>query len=145
MNSPALTNILLGVIAFFILILIVQTAMGPSSNYSRPGPQAYGPSSAGSPHSGPTRNPTVSPDAVPHMGNEMYYQAMSGFPEGCDAQKPLLECNSPAAQSVKQDVDAQVRKGWGPRQVFDYVVEKYGINALTQEAQRIRGARVAPQ
>lgn len=145
MNSQALTNILLGVIAIFVLVVIVQNASGPSD--SRPHYRSSAPGYGGAnPHSAaPNRNPTVAPDAAPFMGNDMYYQALRGFPEGCDAQSTLLNCNTPAAQSVKQDIDAKVREGSGPRQVFDYVVEKYGIDALTEEAQRIRGARVAPR
>ena len=145
MNSQALTNILLGVIAIFILVIVVQNASAPTDSRSsyRAGGPAHG---GGNPHASvPNRNPTVTPDAAPFMGNDMYYQALRGFPEGCDAQSTLLNCNSPAAQSVKQDIDSKVREGLGPRQVFDYVVEKYGIEALTEEAQRIRGARVTPR
>jgi len=141
MNSPALTNILLSIIALLMLFSLIQNAIGPTQPYTTNVSSTYQRQQAASPHT-PSRNPTVSPDAAPHMGNDMYYQALRGFPEGCDDQKPLLECNTPAAQAVKQDVDAQVRSGLGPRQVFDYVVEKYGITALTDEAQRIRGARV---
>ncbi len=71
----------------------------------------------------------------------MYFQAMSAFPEGCGEKDVLADCSSPAAQVVKEDISAVVQSGQGPRQVFDYIIERYGMGALTAEAQRIRSMR----
>ncbi|TVQ79296.1 MAG: hypothetical protein EA369_05030 [Bradymonadales bacterium] len=143
MNSTALTNILLSVIAVLMLATLIQASLSDSGASSYRQSPAYS-QAPYHPHTS-SRNPTVAPDAAPFMGNDMYYQALRGFPDGCDSNATLLECNSPAAQAVKQDIDQQVRSGKGPREVFDFVVEKYGLSALTEEAQRIRAARVSPR
>jgi len=92
-----------------------------------------------SPH-GVERNPTVQENA-PNMGHSMFEQALAGFPSGCDKNKTLAVCETPAALAVKAEINSMVEKGAGPRQVFDYIVNKYGVNALTKEAQRIRSMR----
>jgi len=86
------------------------------------------------------RNPTVQENA-PMMGHSMFEQALAGFPAGCDKNKTLAVCETPAAMAVKAEINGLVEKGAGPRQVFDYIVNKYGVNALTKEAQRIRSMR----
>lgn len=137
MQSPILTNVLLSIIAVFLLVLIVQNSRGPvvSNSYT----SAVRPTA--NPHqSSASRNPSVAPDS-PMMAASMYFQAMSAFPEGCQGRNNLLECDSPAALKVKEDIGQAAQSGKGPRQVFDYIIEKYGMAALTPEAQRIRSMR----
>src|SRR5690606_5211250 len=95
-------NVLLVIIAFLLLVLVIQNGMskasysGSSYNMSYP-----------SPHSGDSsapRNPTVDPSA-PAMAQEMVFQAMKAFPEGCEGLSLLAECNSPAAQAVKAEIE----------------------------------------
>lgn len=133
MQSSLLTNILLSLIAVLLLVQVIQNGMSDSGSsspaYSRP-----------TPHS---RNPSVAPNA-PMMGHQMFEQALSGFPAGCDKSKKLADCDSPAAKAIRDEINQLVQAGSGPRQVFDHIVNKYGIEALTPEAQKIRGMRVSP-
>lgn len=138
MKSTILTNVLLSLIAIFLLVMIVQNARGPvaSNSYSSAVRSTVNPH-----QSSASRNPSVAPDS-PMMAASMYFQAMSAFPEGCQGRNSLLECDSPAALKVKEDIGQVAQSGKGPRQVFDYIIEKYGMAALTPEAQRIRSMRV---
>ncbi len=132
-NHPLLTNILLFVIAALLLVLVIQNGM----NSSAPRPQFVSESSM--PHSG-GGHPAVNSGAGP-MGQNMFFLAVRGFPDGCEGKKVLADCDSPAAQAVKAAIEAQVAEGKGPRQVFDFIVEKWGEGALTEQAQKIRSMR----
>jgi len=135
MQSPFVTNILLVVIAALLLVQVIQ-AGGQRRSSASVG------TSYPNHHSSPqgVRNPSVQSDAA-LMGHHMIYQAMSGFPEGCEGVEILSDCQSPAAMAVKSEIEGLVKSGMGPRQVFDFVVEKYGLQALTPQAQDIRRMR----
>jgi len=134
MNSPFVTNLLLMVIAVLLLVIVIQNGMNESSSSSY---RTY--SSNPHPAVPEQRSPAVSGPA-PHMNESMFFQALSGFPEGCDKVKTLAECSSPAAEAVKQEV-LNISQSRGVREVFDYVINKYGMTALTEQAQQIRRAR----
>lgn len=133
MQNPLLTNILLAVIAALLLVQVIQNGM---SSEKGPGPSSIVPPYAQSSE----RNPTVNAN-TPMMGHSMFEQALVGFPEGCDRSKILAMCDTPAARAVKEELNQLTAQGMGPRQVFDHVVAKYGMDALTQEAQKIRSMR----
>lgn len=76
------------------------------------------------------------------MGGNMFFMAMTAFPDGCKEAKVLNDCDSPAAKAVKAKIETLVAQGQGPRQVFDYVVETWGEQALTDQARQIRNMRV---
>lgn len=138
MNNTFTTNVLLLVCAVLLLTLVVQNSMGPNRQ-SEVGPRVT--SSMPPSNSAAARNPSVR-DGVTSMGHHsMFFQALSGFAEGCDGARTLAECSSPAAEVVKADIMNFTETGAGPREVFDYIVEKYGMEALTAEAQQIRRAR----
>jgi hypothetical protein len=133
MQNPLLTNILLAVIAALLLVQVIQNGMSSE--------QGARTSSIMPPYvQSSERNPTVN-SSTPMMGHSMFEQALVGFPEGCDRSKILAMCDSPAARVVKEELNQLTAQGMGPRQVFDHVVAKYGMNALTQEAQKIRSMR----
>jgi len=135
-----MTNILLTVIAALLLVLVIQNG----SNSSR----SMMSISSGSYHDGSDRgaassepvHPSLKENAAP-MAQTMVYQALVGFPEGCDRSRTLAECNSAEAEIVKKDIDSMAVGGKGPRQIFDAVIEKYGMEALTAQAQSIRRMR----
>lgn len=81
-------------------------------------------------------------NAMP-MGQSMLFQALSAFPQGCKGHRTLGKCNSPAAQAVKSEILQYAQTASGPRAIFDFVVNKWGMKALTPEAQRIRGMRTS--
>lgn len=134
-----MTNILLTIVAVLLLVQVIQNGMDSAG--PRSAPLAPYRSESGPVDSSPSdRNPSVQENA-PLMGHSMFEQALAGFPAGCDKNKTLAVCETPAALAVKAEINGIVEKGAGPRQVFDYIVNKYGVNALTKEAQRIRSMR----
>lgn len=139
MQSTFITNILLTIIAVLLLVMLIQNGMRDQSGYGSS--RSYSTSSAhpSSPHTRSTKNPTVVENAAP-MGESLYFRAMSAFPEGCDGLQSLDQCESPAAQMVKKEV-TDFSQGRGPREVFDHIIEKYGMQALTEQAQQIRKMR----
>lgn len=140
MQSTFITNILLTIIAVLLLVMLIQNGMRDQSGYGSSG-SSYSTSSArpSSPHDHSTKNPTVVENAAP-MGESLYFRAMSAFPEGCEGLQSLDQCESPAAQMVKKEV-TDFSQGRGPREVFDHIIEKYGMQALTEQAQQIRKMR----
>lgn len=146
MNSTLATNFLLLVISFLLLIQVIQSGMysnasGSNAVASR-SVSSYG--SYGSASVNPHQNPTVRDDA-PMMAHAMYSQALRGFPDGCNREAPLAECNSPAAEAVKSQINEWANQGLGPRQVFDKIIETYGVDSLTAQARQIREARIQSQ
>lgn len=71
------------------------------------------------------------------MGASMFFSALRGFPKGCEPSKLLAECESPEAQQIKEQI-AAFAQGKGPRQVFDFIIETWGEQALSDQALRIR-------
>lgn len=136
MDSSVFTNTLLMLITGLLLVIVIQNGMAPRENSQVAMPQGHPTQTAGSGY----QNPTVKPDAE-QMASSMYFQALIGFPEGCDETRTLAACDSPAAQAVQQDILEFEQQGNGPRQVFDYIIDQYGMDALTEEAQRIRMSR----
>lgn len=142
MNSQTATNFLLIVIAFLLLVQVIQEGMTEGSSYSPSYSSAPSPQYSSSPRSAPaTRNPTVKSN-VTSMAHAMYGQALLAFPEGCGEARVLGDCDSPAAQAVKSQIDEWAGSGLGPRQVFDKIVESFGEEVLTPQAQQIRNARL---
>jgi cytochrome c-type biogenesis protein CcmH/NrfF len=143
-SNPFLTNVLLSVIAALLLVMVIQNGMTMTSA-KRPlvssSAGGYGASAgAASPYS----NPTVNPNA-PQMAHSMFFQAVKGFPEGCNNSPTLDSCDSPAAQAVKKSINDKAASGANPRQVFDFIVETWGEQALTDQAREIRNQRVRGQ
>lgn len=144
-NNPFLTNVILVVIAALLLVLVIQNGMN-QNKAARPNFQATSSYSGGYADSGSApadRNPTVNPNAAP-MAHNMFFMAVRAFPDGCSKFKILDECNSPAAIAVKKQIEEVANSGKGPRQVFDYIVETWGEQALTEQAAQIRNQRVRP-
>lgn len=139
MNTSLFTNIMLSVIAVLLLVLVVQNGMKAPGYSGKPGYSKRSGYSSQQAHG--STNPSVKANAAPMAGG-MFFQALSGFPEGCESANTLAECNSAAAEAVKKEV-MEVAAGAGPRKVFDYVVNKYGIEALTPQAQKIRAMRTS--
>lgn len=144
MSSPFVTNLLLTIVAVLLLVQVIQTGMNESSSYRSSYSTAPSSYNSRDPHAGMPRNPTVRNDA-PAMAHAMFGQALRGFVEGCDGEKTLSECDSPAAQVVKNQIGEWASSGLGPRQVFDKIVETYGEEALTPQAKQIRQARIQSQ
>lgn len=134
MQSPLVTNVLLSVIAVLLLVLVIQNGMSSSRGY---GPRPIASAPYHNPHSSGGRGSST----PMMMAAPMFFQALRAFPEGCEGKNILAECNSPAAEAIKQEINSLAEQGKGPREVFDYVINKYGLDALTPEAQRIRSMR----
>lgn len=130
-----MTNVLLLVIAALLLVMVIQNGM------QKPNASVTVSSSSSAPYSNPhAPNPSVQSGA-PDMGHTMVYQALKAFPSGCEGKVTLAECNSPGAQVVKQEIEELAAQGQGPRAMFDFIINKYGMEALTKQAQRIRRMR----
>ncbi len=136
-TNPLFTNVLLVIIAGLLLVQVIQNGMNQNLN-SRPS-FVSSESSNYAPPEHPS-NPSVNPNAG-QMGHNMFFMAIKAFPEGCQGKKILDECDSPAAQAVKQKIESVVSEGKGPRQIFDFVVATWGENVLTDQALQIRKMR----
>lgn len=138
MQSTFMTNVLLTIIAALLLVMVIQNGMQegrgkrPDRSYSTSSPHQSHPKNS-------RKTTTVKENAAP-MGENLYFRAMSAFPEGCDGLQSLDQCESPAAQLVKKEVTGY-SQGRGPREVFDHIIDKYGMQALTEQAQQIRKMR----
>lgn len=136
-TNPLFTNVVLVIIAALLLVLVIQNGMQQGT--ARP-PLTQITYSEAAP-SMPERNPSVNPSAQ-NMAHNMFFMAIKAFPEGCKGLKVLDECNSPAAQQIKSQIESVASSGKGPRQVFDFVVETWGEKVLTDQALQIRNMRV---
>ena len=139
MTNPLFTNIVLVVIAALLLVLVIQNGMNHPSHYERPmiSPHAM-------PMDGGAQVPAA-PTGGANMGNSMFFAALKAFPAGCEGKAVLAECDSPAAQAVKIQIQSFADTGKGPRQVFDYIVETWGEKVLTDQALQIRSRRTKSQ
>ncbi|PIR23392.1 MAG: hypothetical protein COV44_03055 [Deltaproteobacteria bacterium CG11_big_fil_rev_8_21_14_0_20_45_16] len=140
MQTTFMTNILLAVIAALLLVLVIQNGSNSSRSSVSISSGSYHDESNGGAVSSEAVHPSLKENAAP-MAQTMVYQALVGFPEGCDRNRTLAECTSAAAEVVKKDIDNLAAGGKGPRQIFDAVIEKYGMEALTAQAQSIRRMR----
>lgn len=130
MNSPFVTNLLLMIVAVLLLVLVVQNGMHEGTYV----PQAS------NPHRSMQTPSQPMPSSTSDMDHSMFFQALSGFPKGCNPKLTLAECSTPAAEAVKNEI-LSIAEERGPREVFDYVINKYGMAALTEQAQQIRRSR----
>jgi len=130
-TNPLFTNVVLVVIAALLLVLVIQNGMQPGRDKRPPVVSEYS----------MDRNPSVNPQAQ-NMAHNMFFMAVKPFPEGCKNAKVLDDCDSPAAKMVKSKIEAVAASGKGPRQVFDFIVETWGENVLTEQALQIRNMRV---
>ncbi|HMQ10084.1 MAG TPA: antitoxin VbhA family protein [Oligoflexia bacterium] len=143
MNQQNITNILLSIIAVLLLVLVLQNQK-PGMSYDRSAPPAYPQESdyAQDPHTGHNHAPEASND--PHGGefnpSEMVYAALK-CPS--DETLPLASpsCSDKMANERRKAVDNAFAQGLTISKVFDAIIEKYGMNALTLEAQEIIKAR----
>jgi cytochrome c-type biogenesis protein CcmH/NrfF len=142
MNGSILfQNTLLVIIATLLLVIVIQNNQSRAPAWETPmmteDSQSYAPS-MGSPA------PMTGHDqkAGAPMKSSMVFQALKAFPKGCDSQKILAECSSPAAEQVKNEILKMEDEGKGPRQIFDAIVAKWGEKVLTDQALQIRKMRV---
>lgn len=134
MNGPILfQNTLLVIIASLLLVIVIQNSQSHGSSYEMPAAASYSDHASGGMGGGQPAQP---------MKTSMVFQALKGFPAGCDVKQILAECNSPAAELVKDEILKMESSGQGIRQIFDAVVAKYGEKVLTDQALQIRKMRV---
>lgn len=143
MNQQNITNILLSIIAVLLLVLVLQNQK-PNMSYDRSTPPPYPQESdyAQDPHAGHDHGPDVSHD--PHGGDfnpsEMVYAALK-----CPSDETLplasSSCSDKMANERRKAVDDAFAQGLTISKVFDAIIEKYGLGALTLEAQEIIKAR----
>ena len=143
MTQQNITNILLSIIAVLLLVMVLQN-QGPIQMQSKDTPPPYPQESSydQDPHAGHNHGPDVSHD--PHAGDfnpsEMVYAALN-CPS--DPTLPLASpsCSDKAANERRKAVDDAFSQGLTISKVFDAIIEKYGMNALTPEAQEIIRSR----
>ncbi len=134
MNSNLLTNTLLMVIAVLLLVQVIQTGVSQPGHAPRP--------MVGTPHGEMGQAPDMAPpEQAPKMQTNMVFQALKAFPAGCQGKNILAECDSPAAEAVKAQIDKFQAGGAGIRQTFDYIVATWGEKVLTEQALQIRKMR----
>ena len=134
MNSNLLTNTLLMIISVLLLVQVIQTGMNQTSHMPRP--------MLSNPHGEMGQAPDAgAPMQAPMMQTNMVFQALKAFPEGCQGKTVLAECDSPAAEAVKAQIEKHQAGGAGIRQTFDYIVSTWGEKVLTEQALQIRKMR----
>ncbi len=137
MNPSLLTNTLLAVIAGFLLVLVIQNGTR-SGSYQRP---VLSPHQHSSYDSQTQPNSSVPPKGV-NMETNMLFAALRAFPKGCEGMQTLSECSSPDAMKVKSEIESFAETGKRPREIFDFIVSRWGENALTDQSKQIRNMRI---
>ena len=139
MQQNLITNILLTVIAAFLLVLVIQNASGPKIVPGAMMTQSSRSAAPVPPHSAPSNPAPPVASSQDFNPAEMVYAALR-CPN--DPTLTLAEpgCQSTEATSRRNFVDESFSKGLPIRQVFDSIVGEFGENALTDEAIEIRKA-----
>ncbi len=145
MNSSKLTNVLLSVIAVFLLVVVVQNSK--RSTHPEPEFPNEGPPEAGMPSEG---HPPMG-EAQPPMGmpgqdvSEFHPSSMVIGSLACpnDASLTLSDpnCNGKEADKRRRTVEEAMAKNMSVSKVYDLVVERFGEKALTDSALQIRKGR----
>lgn len=148
-SSQGVTNTLLLIIAFFQLLLVVNSNSHPKNPSFHGDLSEMG--SAPSP-SQPMMNPhgADSGDAdsdqggaqPPQMGGNMNFQNMIFAALRCPSDATItladVACRGKDADTRRKFVDGIAAQNLPPRMMFDKIIEKFGEKALSDEALEIR-------
>lgn len=151
-SSLGVTNILLLIIAVFLLILVVNSSpnSGKTTNPHLTGVGQMGAAPdvtdgpMGNPHDDdqPDDQSMGAPDASQNPHGEFNVQNMAFSALKCvkDATTSLADQNCKDAESNKRRefVTQLASQNLPPRMLFDKIIEKFGEAALTDEAREIR-------
>ena len=154
-SQRSTTTALLSVIAVLLLILVIQFATKEPSSKKSNLPPGHPNTMAGVPNPHvPGGMPTSPMGKMPSGGNSsqvmsadgnfhpatMVYVAMT-CPDDPTMTLDNPACDGKAADTRRELVKKSIDNEESIRTIFDQVVEKYGENALTQQAIQIRRMR----
>ncbi len=149
-STLGVTNVLLLIIAVFLLILVVNSSPKTARPSSRDNLSQMG--SVPSPHDeAPMMNPHTQegemannevPSAPPASTAGFNFQNMAFAALKCpsDATVSLADmgCKGADAKKIRDYVGELTAQNLPPRMLFDKIIEKFGEGALTDEALEIR-------
>jgi cytochrome c-type biogenesis protein CcmH/NrfF len=115
-SHPRTTTVLLGVIAALLVLQIAKTLT--------------------------RRRPQERPRPSESFDSAFMVLSSMKCPEDSLLTLESPNCRGPRADERRETVRRIVREKRPPREIFDSIVERYGEDALTEEAARIRRSRV---